>query len=500
MNSFSKLLSKAYELHDLGKVFSLLGWDRETNMPKDGNEGRTQQIATISRIRHELSTSNELGDLILQAETETMGMAYDSFEASLVRCLKKSYAKSIKLPTSYIIRESELSSQARQAWVKARKENDYASYAPFMQKVIEFCQEKAALYGYEENPYDALLDNYESDTSTKEVSLILGNLKKELVPFLEMVTQSGREIDDKFLHQNYDQNLQREFAIEASKAIGYNYDSGHLSVVVHPFVASFGKNDVRITTRWNEQFLNAGLFGVLHEAGHGLYEQGFDDSLKRTCLCSATSLGVHESQSRMQENMIGRSLGFWEKHFVSLQKHFPKQLESVDAMAFYRGVNKVKPSFIRVEADELSYNLHILLRFELEQEMLAGNLDALHLPEAWNAKMLSYLGLKVDKDSNGCLQDVHWTRAGFGYFPTYSLGNLYAAQFMEAAKNKNKIIHDDLLKGESQSLLQWLRTNIHSHGKKFTPKELVIKATGKPLSHEPFMKYVRKKYSLIYGF
>lgn len=500
MKSFSLLLDKMYEIYDLGKIDRLLNWDKEVNMPIGGLEGRTQQSSTINKIRHELFTSNETGDLILASAEEIKGFAYDSFEASLIRCVKKSYDKSRKLPIDYILRENKLSSKARAAWGKARQDSDYKQFMPFMQEVIEACQEKAELYGYEDTPYDALLDNYESDTKTKEVAAILEDLKKDLVPFLEMVNASKCLVDDKFLYRNYPMEEQRKFAIHVSKSIGYDYNRGHLGTVVHPFCTNFSKDDVRITTRWNENFLNAGLFGVLHESGHALYEQGLDDSLKRTELCNATSLGIHESQSRMNENMVGRSLGFWQKHFGVLKSHFPQQLQDIDEMKFYRGINKIKPSFIRVEADELSYNLHILLRFELENDMLNGKLDAKNLPEAWNEKMLKYLGLKVDKDSNGCLQDVHWTRPGFGYFPTYTLGNLYAAQLMEAAISQNKEIHEDLKLGENSSLLKWLRANVHSHGKKFTPKELILRTSGKPLSQVPFMKYVRKKYSLIYDF
>ncbi len=498
MDSYSLLLKKVHEIYDLSRIARLLNWDKEVNMPAGGLEGRAQQISTINRIQHELIISNEMGDLINRAEEEVVNYAYDSNEASLIRCLKRSHAKAKKLTVDFVMRENELSSRARAAWGKARQESDYQYFMPFMQEVIHACREKAELYGYEDVPYDALLDNYEAGAKTKEVALILSNLKKDLVPFLEMIMASKSLVDDSFLYRSYPVEKQKEFAIHISKSIGYDYNRGHLGTVVHPFCTNFGKNDVRITTRWNENFINAGLFGVLHESGHGLYEQGMDDSLKRTDLCSATSLGVHESQSRMNENMVGRSLGFWQKHFDTLKGYFPKQLSDVDSMAFYRGINKVKSSYIRVEADELSYNLHILLRFELEQDMLNGKLDAKNLPEAWNEKMFKYLGLKVDKDKDGCLQDVHWSRPGFGYFPTYTLGNLYAAQFMEAATAQKREINEDLKKGENNSLLNWLRVNIHCHGKKFTPKELILKVTGKPLTHEPFMKYVRKKYSLIY--
>ena len=500
MQAFSTLQNKMAEIYDLGKIAMVLNWDKEVNMPEGGLEGRAQQIGTISRMRHELFTSNEIGDLIAKSEEEIVGFKEDSFEVRLIRCLKRNYLKTKKRTTDYVVRDNKLSSKARAVWGQARQQSNYSLYMPLMQEVIESCREKAELYGYEETPYDALLDTYETDTKTKEVATIRDNIKKDLVPFLEMVMASKGSLDDKILYRSYPIEKQKEFATYISKSIGYEFERGHLGTVVHPFCTNFGKDDVRITSRWNENFISAGLFGVLHESGHALYEQGIDDSLKRTELCGGTSLGVHESQSRLNENMIGRSLGFWQKNFDALKSYFPEQLKDIDAMAFYRAINKVSPSFIRVEADELSYNLHILLRFELEQDMLNGKLHAKDLPNAWNEKMLKYLGIKVDKDSNGCLQDVHWTRAGFGYFPTYTLGNLYAAQFMEAAISQKREIHEDLRQGDNQSLLNWLRINIHSHGKKYTPKELSLKVTGKKLGHEPFMKYVRKKYSLIYHF
>lgn len=500
MKSFSALLEKAYTLYDLSRAADVLEWDKEVNMPAGGIEGRSQQLTTLRKMRHEIFVSNEMGDLIEKCTEEVKSSAPQSFESHLVYCLKEAYQKTKKLTSDFVARENNLSANAKFAWVKARRECDFKQFMPFLKDIISIHQEKAELYGYDDHPYDALIDNFDTGAKTKEVIVLFDAFKKELVALLEKIKNSNKEIDDKFLFQRYPLEKQKEFAIYASKSIGYDYNRGHLATVVHPFCINFGKNDVRITTRWNENYLNVGLFMVLHETGHALYEQGIGDALQRTELSNATSLGIHESQSRMFENMVCKSSGFWQKHFNTLKEYFPGPLKGVDAHAFYCGLNKIKPNFIRVESDELTYNIHIMFRFELELEMVCGKLEAKDVPEAWNQKALNYLGLKVDNDSNGCLQDDHWTNPGFGYFPTYTMGNLYAAQFLETATAQNKSIQEELLKGETDSLLQWLRTNIHQHGKIFTPKQLITNITKAPLSHEPFMRYVSNKYAAIYGF
>lgn len=500
MNKFSSLLEKSHTIYDLGRAAEVLEWDKEVNMPAGGIEGRSQQITTIRKLRHEIFVSSEMGDLIEKSAEEIKNLGPNCFESNLIQYLKESYQKAKKLTSDYVVRENNLSANAKFAWIKARHESDFRQFFPFLKEIVSLYQEKAELYGYEDHPYDALIDNFDTGAKTKEVIVLFDAFKKELVALLEKIKNSNKVIDDKFLFLKYPLEKQKEFAINASKAIGYDYNRGHLATVVHPFCINFGKNDVRITTRWNENYLNVGLFMVLHETGHALYEQGISDTLKRTELCNATSLGIHESQSRMFENMVCKSKGFWQKHFKTLKECFPDALNKIDAHMFYCGLNKVKPNFIRVESDELTYNLHIMFRFELELEMLSGKLEAKDVPEAWNQKAFTYLGLKVDKDSNGCLQDDHWTNPGFGYFPTYTMGNLYAAQFLETAMLQNHSIKEDLLKGETDSLLQWLRMNIHQHGKLYTPKQLISNITKAPLSHEPFMRYAYNKYSGIYDF
>ena len=496
---YDALLEKVYEINDLNKALAVLSWDKEVNMPSGGLSARIQQMTTLSRLTHVLSTSDEMGELIARAEAEINGAPYASTQASLLRLLRRTYEEARKLPPEFIIRSAQVSGQAHAAWVKARAENDFPTFQPWLEQVVELCQEMAELYGYEDEKDDALLDKYEFGMKTADVRAIFDAVKAELVPLREAIVERGTAVDDSPVHQAFDVETQKQFARYITQAIGYDYGRGHLGTVVHPFATSFSRDDARITTRWYPNFLNPSLFGALHESGHAMYEQGTHPDLGRTPLARGTSLGIHESQSRMMENLVGRSLGFWQAHYPKLQSLFPEQLNQHTVEDFYRAINKVQPSFIRVEADELTYNFHIILRFELEQAMLNGDLAAKDLPEAWNAKMDELLGVVPPTDSQGCLQDVHWTRPGFGYFPTYALGNLYGAQFFETAVAQTPAILDELNQGQTTHLLAWLRENIHQHGRKFTPGELVQRVTGQPLSHAAFMRYATNKFSDLYN-
>ncbi len=498
-NYYNALLEKVYEIHDLVKATAVLSWDRETNMPKAGLTARIQQMTTLNRLTHIMFTADEFGELLENAAAEVAEAEYDSDEASLIRLLRRSYSDARKLPPEFVARVSDVSGHAHKAWVKARAENDFASYRPWLEQIIELSQEMAEYYGYEDEPYDALLDQYETDAKTADVRAIFEALSAELVPLREAIEERGTAVDDSLLHQSYEISKQKSFARYIASAIGYDFARGHLGTVVHPFATSFSRDDARITTRWNPDFLSSALFGTLHESGHAMYEQGTHPDLARTPLAHGASLGIHESQSRMMENVVGRSRGFWRTHFLLLQAIFPENLSQFNHEDFYRAINKVQPSYIRVEADELTYNFHIILRFELEQAMLNGDLLPADVPTAWNDKMQALLGITPPTDSAGCLQDVHWTRPMLGYFPTYALGNLYAAQFFETAVAQNPLILEEMALGKTDELLTWLRVNIHQVGKKFTPRELVERVTGKPLSHAAFMRYATQKFSDIYG-
>lgn len=497
--TFETLLTAVYELHDLEKAQGVLLWDQETNMPKAGLEARIQQLTTLRQIHHQKATSDAFGEKILAAKSNLNGADPDSDEVRLITYLERTYENARKLPESFVKRISQVSGAARAAWVEARQNSTFAQFQPHLEKVIDLCQELAELYGYEDEPYDALLDKYELGMKTATVRHIFDEVRKATVPLREAIDERGTAVDDSLLHQPFDVKKQQAFARYAATAVGYDFERGHLGTVVHPFATSFSRNDARITTRWYPDFLNAGLFGTLHESGHAMYEQGTHPDLARTPLARGTSMGIHESQSRMIENLVGRSRGFWQGHYAKLQEMFPKQLGNHSLDEFYRAINKVHPSYIRVEADELTYNFHIMLRFELEQAMLNGELKAADLPEAWNEKMEALLGVVPPNDALGCLQDVHWTRPGFGYFPTYALGNLYAAQLFETAVSQNPSIQVELNEGKTEALVGWLRENVHQHGRKFPPRELIQRATGKSLSHKPFVEYATQKFSEIYN-
>ena len=495
---FQNLLDKVYEIHDIDKALGVLSWDKETNMPKAGTKARIQQMTTLRRLSHSKFTADEMGELIEKAADETADLPYESDEASLIRYLRRSYAEARQLPPEFVRRVSEVSGKAHPAWVEARENNDFAHFQPHLEEVLQLVKEMADLLGYEDEKYDPLLDQYEHGMKTAEVRATFNAVKEALVPLREAIVERGSQVDDGLVHQPFPVDKQKAFARYIADAVGYDFSRGHLGTVVHPFATSFSRNDARITTRWYPDFLNPSLFGTLHESGHAMYEQGTHPDLARTPLARGTSSGIHESQSRMIENVVGRSLGFWQAHYPKLQSLFPEQLGNHDVNAFYRAINKVQPSYIRVEADELTYNFHIILRFELEQAMLNGELAIADLPTAWNDKMQELLGVVPPTDTEGCLQDVHWTRPGFGYFPTYALGNLYAAQFYETAVAQNPTIAEEMAQGKTDALLTWLRENIHQYGRKFTPAELVQKATGESLTYEPFIRYVTQKFSEIY--
>lgn len=497
--AYETLLEKVHELTDLEKAMGVLSWDKETNMPPKGITARIDQMGTLQRLSHTLFTADETGERIENAAAELGDADYDSDEASLIRYLRRAYSDAHKLTTDFVVRSNQVSGQAREAWMAARANNDFATFQPWLEQVVSLCQELADMYGYEDEPYDALLDKFETGTQTAEVRAIFDAVKAELVPLRQAIEERGTAVSDTILHQPYDIDGQKAFARYAAQALGYDFERGHLGTVVHPFATSFSRDDARITTRWYPDFLSPSLFGTLHESGHAMYEQGTHPSLYRTPLARGTSLGIHESQSRMMENIVGRSRGFWQAHFPKLQSIFPDQLGNTSAEQFYRAVNKTQPSYIRVEADELTYNFHIILRFELEQALLNGDLAVKDLPTAWNDKMQALLGVVPPSDTLGCLQDPHWTRPGFGYFPTYALGNLYAAQFYETAVSQNPTIASQMANGQTEALVTWLRQNIHQHGRKFTPRELVQRVTGAPLSHAAFMRYATAKFSDIYG-
>jgi carboxypeptidase Taq len=388
---------------------------------------------------------------------------------------------------------------AHQAWVEARKADDFAHFQPHLEEIVNLRQQYSEFFAPYDHPYDPLLDYYEPGMKTSQVKAVFDSLRPRQVELVREITERGTPIDDAVLHQEFDEGKQWDFGIEVAKALGYDFDRGRQDKAAHPFTTSFGIGDVRITTRFDPKYLGTALFGTIHETGHAIYDQGAKPSLDRTELIDGASLGVHESQSRMMENLVGRSRPFWAAFYPRLQEYFPRQLGEVDLDAFYRAINKVEPSLIRVEADEATYNLHIMLRFEIELALAEGKLPVSDLPEVWKSKMEEYLGLTPPNDADGVLQDVHWSAGYIGYFSTYSLGNLMASQFWAKMEGDIPDLREQIRGAQFSEMLAWLRENIHQHGAKFEPMELLERVTGETLSVEPYLGYLTEKFSEVYN-
>ncbi len=486
----------------LEHAVATLSWDQETYMPPKAIGEKGEQLALLQGILHEKITSSDIGKLLddLGADDNNPAGKSDSLSPTNSAYIKETYRQykiqtrlSKKLVTDLAL-ETSLS---QAAWIEARKKSNFLLFQPHLEKVLELTKQKAEAVGYKETPYDALLDEFEPWTTTKEVAAIFNSTQPWLTDFIGKIKNS-KQVDDSFLLKDFDISKQEIFGRKVLQDMGYSYDRGRLDVSVHPFTTTLGRDDIRLTTRYQKDFFKTGLFGIIHECGHGLYELGFGDKVRGNLLASGTSLGIHESQSRTWENVIGRSMSFWKYYYPELQKYFPENLTGISLNEFYRGINKVEPSLIRVEADEVTYNLHIILRFQLEQELISGALSAGDLPDAWNKKTKDFFGITPDNDANGVLQDIHWPMGAFGYFPTYALGNLYSAQF-SSVMEKDINVNESLENGNLSDILDWLRNKIHIHGASKSAEELVLDISGEKLNPEYFKKYLENKYKQIYN-
>jgi carboxypeptidase Taq len=492
---FDDLRVRLAEISDLGKTGALLAWDQHVMMPKRGAPIRAEQLATVGRIAHQKFTSAEVGTLIDDLRGWAEGHDYDSFEASLIRTVARDWEKASKVPSDLRAEMSRSAALANQVWVDARRENDFASFLPVLRKNLDLRKRYIDCFEVGDEPYDIVLDDYERDMKTAEVRRIFDYLKEHQAPLVKEVAANGAEKPTK----TFDIDAQKVFELEVIREFGFTEDAWRLDPTVHPFASGTGITDIRITTRYFTDRLE-GLFGTMHEFGHGLYEHQIDPALERSPLARGVSLGMHESQSRMWENLVGRSLPFWRRFFPRLQELQPDALGGYDAESWYREVNAVQPSLIRVEADEATYNLHIILRFEIEQAMLADEFPLEQLPEEWNRRMWDYLGIEVPSDTEGVLQDVHWSGGSIGYFPTYALGNLISAQIWERITADLPDLHDGFEQGEFGPLRDWLRENLHRHGRKFTPSETLERVCGtREIDPEPYVRYLREKLAGIYG-
>ncbi len=498
MANLESLKSALAEIKDLQYISAIIGWDQETYMPPLGAKERGEQLGTLAGLIHERITSPKFAQLLEQAEKEVQGMDPDSTEARLIKVTRREFERLIKVPARYYQELSETSAVAYSAWKEARQQDNFKKFQPFLAKIIDLRREYADYFRPYEHIYDPLLDEFEPGMKTKEVQAIFDELRPQQV---ELIRQIGArpQVDDSALHQYYDEQKQWDFGVEVITKFGYDWQRGRQDKTAHPFTTSFGLNDVRITTRILPDYIGSALFSTMHECGHALYELGFDPALARTPLADGASLAIHESQSRLWENLVGRSLPFWEYFYPHLQAVFPAQLGNVSLETFYKGINKVEPSLIRIEADEATYNLHIMLRLEIEIALISGELDVRDLPDLWNSKMEEYLGVVPPNNSMGVLQDVHWSHGSIGYFATYALGNLISAQWWEAINKDIPNLDNQIRKGEFQELLGWLREKIHHHGAKYEGKELVQRVTGSGISPKPYIQYIRQKYGQIYG-
>lgn len=498
--AYTELVATLRETATLRSCSSLLGWDEQTYMPHGGAEHRSEQQSLLAGLVHDRATAPRIHELLSAIEGTPLVADRTSAVAVNVREARRDYSLATKLPRRLVEEMSRVCSLAQQAWIGARKQNRFSDFLPWLEKVVALKREEAqALSNGKGLPYDALLDQYEPGLTAADVRRLFGPLRDELVPLIAAIRDSGRVPRRELLTRIYPVEAQRKFSVEAASRIGFNFEAGRLDVTAHPFCSGIGPGDVRLTTRFDSRHFPGAFFGTLHEAGHGIYEQGLDPAAFGLGMGAAVSLGIHESQSRLWENFVARSLSFWTYWYPRAQAAFPVALGGVPLKDFYRAINDVEPSYIRVEADEATYNLHIMLRFELEESLIDGNLKPADVPTAWNERFTRDFGLTPPDDVHGCLQDIHWSFGGIGYFPTYTLGNMFAAQLFAAARKQLGNLDRQFARGEFAPLKEWLNTQIHHRGMQYSSQELVRIVTGESLSHVPLIRHLREKYAEIYG-
>jgi carboxypeptidase Taq len=498
-DAYRELVALLREVCLFGSIGSLLGWDERVQMPPKGAEHRSNQSSLLARKVHEQFTSPRIDELLREVETSDLIKERFSDAGAVVRETRRQYDRAVKLPPALVEEMAKTEVLAQQAWAQARKRSDFPAFRPWLEKWLELKKRQADCYGWRGHVYNALLEDFEPGETAENLDRVFNQLRGPLVELIGKIVSSGRKAPVEILERFYPADAQAKLGREAAAAVGFDFEAGRLDISVHPFCSGIGPGDTRMTTRYDEKYFGDAFFGVLHETGHGLYDQGLPAEHFGTPLGEAVSLGIHESQSRMWENLVGRSRAFWRFFMPRAREAFPVTIKDVAEDQWYFAINDVRPSLIRTESDETTYNLHILLRFELEKAMLSGDLKAADLPDVWNQRMKAFLGVDVTDDARGVLQDIHWSGGAIGYFPTYTLGNLYAAQFFEQARKDLGDIDVQFARGEFAPLLAWLREKIHRHGKRYTAPDLVKNVTGRPLSAEPLVNHLRRKAAELYG-
>ena len=483
------LRARLAEISDLSRAAGVLGWDQRVTMPSRGTEARAEQLSTLGRIAHERFTDDEIGRLLDRAELEVASLPYDADDRSLVRVTRRDWEKARRVPSELRAEMTLQGARGHHAWVEARRTSDFASFLPYLERNVELKRRYVECFEWSDSPYTPLLDDYEPGMLTTEVRDVFAALR----PRLTELVASAPDVDASFLAGgDFPPEAQQAFAERVIRTMGFDDDAWRLDPTAHPFCTSFSNRDVRLTTRYRPDDLES-IWSTMHEAGHGLYAHGIPDALSRTPLGGAPSLGLNESQSRTWENLVGRSRPFWEHWYGPLQDTFPA-LHDIELDAFVRAINRAEPGLIRVDADETTYSLHIILRFELEQELLDGTVALADLPEVWNARMKEFLGVDVPDDARGVLQDVHWSGGGIGYFPTYALGNVISLQIWEVVRRALPDLDEQIASGDLRTLSDWLRDNLYSLGRKLTPKETIERLTGSPtIEPEPYLAYLGDK-------
>lgn len=497
-SSFLKLKTQLAEINDIQAAAALLYWDQATYMPLKGAAARGRQLATLRQLAHEKFTDGTIADLLEDLQSYAADLPYDSDEASLIRVTRRNYDRATKIPAEYTARSSQVRSQAYQVWAQARPENNFALVQPYLEQMLDLSREYANFFPGYNHIADPLIESSDYGMTATAIQAVFADLRSQLVPLVQTMTAQP-PVDDACLRQHFPEAAQLAFSYRVLEQMGYDLQRGRQDKTLHPFMTNFSIDDVRITTRVYEHDLGQGLFSTIHEMGHAFYEMGSNPAFEGTPLAGGVSSGVHESQSRLWENQVGRSRPFWQYFYPQLQAAFPNQLKDVALETFYRAINKVARSLIRTDADEVTYNLHVMIRFDLELALLEGKLAVRDLPEAWNDRYQTDLGITPTTDSDGVLQDVHWYSGRIGgMFQGYTIGNLMSAQFFAAALAENPAIPEQIEQGNFQPLHDWLKDKIYQHGCKYTADETVQRVTGNPLSTAPLISYIRSKYSELY--